>query len=231
VRVTINTILVTVALLVGALDSHAIPTGSLEFSNRVAQVTPLEAIDVRLRLTLSPNSERLTTDAAGRITSGLSEAEIALTGITTLELAQVSTIFVCSGTFNSSCLSGPPYDFVFDTGPDSIVGRPNLDLAPGDSLEFLFGRFVPTLGQSVPPATYRFASAGVFLSLVGIDEQGARIDNFFTGPKFSVAETCVDQAGDCAFTRTVVGQVGEPGVAWLLGITLAIAFGHCRRMR
>jgi hypothetical protein len=211
-------LVIACALVLVAKTVSAAPIATLSFTTPAGIVGPNDAIPVFLTLTLDPSSSALTTDGAGQITSGLDPGDIP-PGFT-VDNSWVNVFFQCSGTFTTSCTTGPPYDFDFQLGPGSLVFPQNLNLQPGDSLNFLFGTFSPSAGP-VAPGTYTFFNAGVTVNFSGTD-----IDGNPDEVNITFGQTCPTQSAGCAFTRTVIDNqttVPEPTTMVLFGTGLGLA--------
>lgn len=222
-----KTLLNTIACgfaLAASVPAQAALIADLSFVQQTGTALSNQSIDVYLRLTLDPLSDALTTDASGTPTSGFDYLGYA----GPVDLNDPSTrvvlnnFFECSGNFGSSCTGGPPYEFNFNYAAPSFIGIANLDLRPGDSYEWLFGTFAPT-GGNAPAGTYSFFNAG---AIIQIYNPGADLldPNDDLNDSITIAQTCVGQDPDCAFTREVIaatGAVPEPA-SWAMMI---VGFG------
>jgi hypothetical protein len=219
-------LLATSSLLAGSF-------GTLTFTNPTGSVSQTDSIPVWLRLTLGP-SYALATDETRNVTTGLTMTDILanLFGNVPDTFSQddtlhsrLSVFFGCSGTFTSSCIEGPPYDFDWNFTPPSFISPGNLSLAAGSSTDYLFGTFVPT-GGTAPPGTYQFSYTGITIDVYDDTLGGIQI------AAIPVADTGTEGPG---FTREVVsGQaatVPEPGTVTLFGAGLALLAGAARQSR
>lgn len=131
----------------------------------------------------------------------------------------------CSGSFTVVC---DPGAYQFDFAFDDALANP-VSIAPGASLDYLLGTFVP-VGGSAPAGTYEFYRAAMFLNVSGKDELG-RVIGAFTIPvqtcNFDTAADCTD-AGVEFFTRTVVP---EPGTWGLMALGMGAMGLWVRRRR
>jgi hypothetical protein len=125
------------------------------------------------------------------------------------------------GDLHVGMYARPPYDFQFFSAISS-----NLDLEPGNSIDFLLGIFTPT-GGTAPPGTYTFLNGGVFVEI---------FDNAFQDPSnpgspLAIAEIDVDTAqSGSVFTRDVIGSAPEPRSGVLLFLAgFALVGGLARR--
>lgn len=224
------------AAALAAVPAQAAVIATLEFVQPTGTVLSNQPIEVFLRLTLDANSDALTTDASGTVTSGFDGGSYA----GPIDLNDPNTriffneFFECSGTFTSACGSGPPYDFDFSYAQPNFISPVNFDLQPGESFEWLFGTFTPT-GGNAPAGTYAFFNAGAFIQIFNpgadlIDPNDDQRDSI------TFAQTCPGQDMACAFTRQILaapGGVPEPA-AWammLAGFGLTDAAMRRRNVR
>jgi hypothetical protein len=197
--------------------ANAAYVASLSYIQPTGTVLTTDAIDVRLRLTLDPSSDplNLVGDPVGPPPFGVPLANYPTntdfevydpntntttshSGGTIVSLQQVylNTFFECSGTFVTGC-NGNPYTFNFNTtGPESINFRPaitpgDINVAPGGSLDYLFGTFTPD-GGAAPVGSYIFYRTGVTLNFYGV---------------FQATEQVLDQNGD---PIPLLDQNGDP---------------------
>lgn len=203
-----GTAVVALGALVAAFSpSQAEVIATLSFDTPTGTVSSTASIPVYVTFTLAPNSDPLTTDGSGSVTSPISPARIAELGGNSIGVI-VNNGFGCSGSFGG-CGSGP-YNFDFNYASPSFIGAQNLDLQPGSSTNFLLGNFVP-VGGNAPAGTYSF-----YNTIFELEYYDQSTSNFFFSP---LADTCASGAEACAFTRTVlsVSAVPEPAT-WAMMI-------------
>lgn len=194
-----------------AAPSQAAVIASLTFDQPTGIVGPGDSIDIYLTLSLDPASDAVTTDGAGRITSGFTDDDITDLGGDPQDpesWTYINVFFQGGDSFTGS--GAYTFDFYF-AGEADFIAPANLDLQPGGSISYLFGTFTP-VGGAAPNGTYAFFNSGVTFNYIttGMDDPLS----------ITVAETCPGFQDSCAFTRTVVGGAGavpEPG-AWALMI-------------
>jgi hypothetical protein len=181
----------------------AAPTGTVVFTTPTGAVDGNVDIPVYFTVALSGDSEAITTDAQGRVTSGVDNADLIAAGIDPALVARsnINVSFSCSGTFTTGC-DGPPYHFDFAFGDDALTAPLNLDLEAGSTTIFQFGTFQPT-GGSAPTGHYTFYDAAIFAQYYDADNNHLGDVQFF--------HTCQNGDTSCAFTRDVTGVTGTPG--------------------
>lgn len=215
-----------------AAPAQAAVIATLEFVQPTGTVLSNQSIDVFLRLTLDANSDALTTDAAGTVTSGFDAGSYA----GPIDLQDPNTriyfneFYECSGTFSDGCGSGPPYSFDFSYTQPNFISPVNFDLQPGESFEWLFGTFTPT-GGNAPAGTYAFFNAGAFIQIYNPGDIGDPNDDQFDN--ITLAQTCPGQNMACAFTRDILaapGGVPEPA-AWAMMLAGFGLVGSAMRRR
>lgn len=143
------------------------PFGTLTFIEPNATVLGHETIEVWVRLTLDAASAPLQIDG-GTPQWNLTPADLnpSPDQYLSIDSVQTNTYYVCSGNFTQVC-DPAAYAFEFNlTGPHSFNWLTQLDLQPGASLDYLFGRFVPQ-GGAAPEGTYTFYDSGATLMVYG----------------------------------------------------------------
>ena len=209
---------------------------SLVFTEPTGIVGPTDSIAVNLRFTNTDPTLDFVVDNSlplGGLDPAMVPTETSVynpeTGWEFVAFASytsfsIQTGFGCSGSFTASgqCTEGPPYTFTFAGDPFVEPFR----LAPGESVDYLFGTFTPTTG-TVAAGSYEFYRSLVWLNVYGLDAQGREL--YAVG--FPAATCQFDNAADCAdasiFTRTVVG-VPEPGTYALMALGLALVGWRAR---
>lgn len=212
--------------------AEAAATGTLAFLQQSGVVSATDAVPVFLRLTLDVGSDTIATDDTGELLSPLFTEE-QIRSFRTYPTdgsdpvfgdpdqpyrTNLNNSFGCSGTFTTSCTTGPNYTFDFNFGAGSLIGPQNFNLAAGESYDFLFGTFNPVAGGAAP-GLYTFYNAAVILQF------SQTIDGQDIFGSINVAQTCPTETADCAFTRVVLPAaeaVPEPAtwVAMTLGFGL-----------
>lgn len=216
------------ALLLGgaAAAQGALPSGTLEYIQRLGVASASDHVEVWMRFTLDPASEPLRFSS--NPLQGFAQADLPATGQRfdpalgqlvnvpfapgSIRQALVQAWFACGGNFvaPADCAPGP-YQFVYAGWPS---GETEFDLDPGESIEYRMLSFVP-VGGAVPPGTYRLPTSGLQLRFSGLDMNGQDLLGYH-----ALGVACASGADDCAFTREV-RAVPEPAVAALLLAGLA----------
>jgi hypothetical protein len=198
--------------LLFASSANSAVIATLSFDTPSATIASNADVPVWLTLTLDPSSDPITTDASSNVTSPLSPQVVSdlgghTTGVVVNEEAFCGTgLDGCNGP-------GAPYTFSFNYGANNFVTPANLNLQPGDSLDFLLGTFTPN-GGNAAPGVYSFSNAGIIFQYYdGSDPNN--IQNYSS----DIADACPSFTASCAFTRTVLGTaagaVPEPA-SWAL---------------
>lgn len=224
------------ALAASLSAQAALPTVALNYTQPTGVAGPSEIIEVWVRLTVQANSSPLVFNASSGSTFGLSAADLPVQGqnndgvlsdFASYNFVQTNTFFGCSGTFTAVCDPGA-YAFNFHTasepGKPSFNFLPTLNLAPGESFNYLFGTFTPT-GGSVADGTYTFYRTGATLLFTGLNASGENIYHYD-----DLGEACADGVAACAFTRTVVGVPEPQTYALLMAGLLGVGWVARRRL-
>ena len=214
------------------------PGLSMVFTDPTGVVGPNDAIDVRVRLSLDAGAPAPLVFAGYDAPApfGLPASLIPTEGnywsshvtapFARYTFSYTGLAYQCIGDSFWGLCSGGPYDFDWwgdrsDPTRPVLPGPYAMTLLPGESVDFVFGRFTPRAG-AVAAGTYRFTGAPFGIGIMGEDAAGVRLDAFAT-----LARTCPTNDPACSFTRTVLATP-EPaslallatGVASLAGLTL-----------
>jgi hypothetical protein len=180
--------LATLLLAAAGSAAAALPFGTLEFVDRVADVAADQVIDVRMRFTLDPGSSPL--DFSSNPLTGFDPADLPTGGtyydaetgdnelrpIASYAGAFLNTYFVCNDSFTGGC-NGDTTNYRYGYFTSSQPGKPvinfldSFSLAPGASTEYVFAQFTPAPGHA-QPGVYRFYGTGLTLNFRAVDADG-----------------------------------------------------------
>jgi hypothetical protein len=230
-----------------------LPTGTLQYITPTGTVGATEVVDVWVRFTLDAGSAPLnfSTDAQTGLLTGFDAADLPKQGsyydavlgqYVTADFVQytgagLNTVFYCTDTFTSGCNGNTAnYSFSFFTtsqpGMPSINFVNSINLAPGQSTDYVFGQFTPAAGGAAP-GNYRLYNTGLFLYFTGVDADGHSLYYSDWGQGGAVntllGQTCPSSSDSCAFIRTVTA-VPEPSTYGLMALgLLGVAVAARRR--
>lgn len=194
-RIRRQTLAITsgIALMFAAQGASADIVASLVFTNPTGIVGPNDNVAPWMRFSLDPTSDPL--DLTDLTSFGWS-------GMATVTSAYVNVGFGCSDTFTGGCDgNGHPYRYDWNysaTEGYQVVQRPDLKMAPGDSLDFSMVTFFPN-GAPVPAGTYVLPRMQVALHLQGtqtvfvFDDAGNVVFDADGNPVTELKETAYDQ--------------------------------------
>lgn len=216
--------------------SQAQITGSLIFTEPHAWVTDTENIEVRLRLTLDEDSSSFDVSDTDFWLDYINNNSIPGydSNFVAIDWSYISSWYGCSGSFSAVCTDGPPYKFEFNTSGTDDDLHSLVSLAPGESIDYLFGTFIPSNG-AVAPGTYYFYNAGVDFVINGYTQEA--LDNGTNSEEIRITlfQTACGwgEAGcNAAFSRTVIAAaVPEPSSYALMGLGLGVLAYSARRRK
>jgi hypothetical protein len=216
------------ALAFAAGGAQAAVSGALTFDTPTGVVAPGDTIDVWLTLTMAADSDTLTTDEFGHVTSGLTDEMITGAGADpeNLDYALVNIGYSCGGETFGFCSGGTPYDITFNYDPiSSFIGAKNLNLTAGSVTHWLLGAYAPA-GGAAPAGTYSLFNIEFDFQFSSDPEQNPKTIAF--------AQTCPSLEASCGFSRTVETAAAPEPATWammLLGFTGMGATLRARRRR
>jgi hypothetical protein len=228
--------LASLAFALGPAAARAqFPGLTLTFLQPTGTGSPTDAFEVWVRLALDPTAPApLTFDGTAAAPFGLPPAFIPTIGYhlstnlaTSAPFASFTYVQTISSTFCTStffdCFPGAPYAFDFNPASGYDFNQ-TFTLLPGESLDYLFGTYTPT-PPGAPPGTYRLFDAHASLRFDGVDASGEAMYTIV-----ALTRTCPTNDPTCAFTRTVLATVPEPGAVVLVATGL-VGIGWLSRRR
>ena len=213
------------------------PTLDLSFTQPAGTASSSESIPVWVTLSVGASGPALRYAPSASSPFGLSPGDLPAFGddgmghvyaFTQYSSAVLGNWYGCSGSFTQGCATGAyRFDFNADLWAGLADADGSLSLAPGQSVDLLWGSFVPQ-GSGAPAGDYVFYRAvlGLSVSGEGVDGQGHAVTLSATAFPF---QTCSDGKASCAFTRTVAA-VPEATSLQLFGLgLLTLSLGARRR--
>jgi hypothetical protein len=223
-----------------AQPSYGLEGYTLTFLQPTGSGSTTDSFDIFVRLARDASATPFTYDSTATSTgfglpAGLLPTDVydpsipASVPFASYSRVTSSIAFACYGTFEGPCGSPPPYDLQWG-GTTEPSAADVLTLAPGGSLDFLFGTFLPHGGVAAP-GVYTAPVVWVTLNVDGADAQGQ--------PLYAttyLAGTCggfgYDPTTGCGFTRAVAGVTAAPEPATLvLSATGLLALAGVARRR
>jgi len=211
---------------------------SATFRDPTGTVGPGDVIDVWITLT-STGSDPFTFDLNEDFPYGLAPGAEPLVGnnpalglfgvpFDSYTGAGLFTFRFCEDTFEG-CGTGGAYVLTTPFASPDVwfnVMSP-FSLAPGATLDVLFGQLSP-VGGNAAPGVYQLFNYGVGLSVTGLSLDGVTL----RADAFAVSTCAGLLPGDCSFDRTVVAVIPEPAsLLLMLGGLGAVAAWTGRRQR
>ncbi len=217
----------------------------LSFSEPDGIVSPNESIEIWITMATDTDFIFDSTDKEGDRTFGnLDEAGIFIPTSSYANEAnngqgeslsfdtisvELMSFFLCSNTFTEGCSTvGGNYNFELNNEPSTMLNLSSFSLLAGESIQYLFGTFVPVTGGA---ELGQYNYPGTILSLrfsgTGTDSTGQKFDlTAFT----TLARTCLDVDPSCAtFTRTVVAsKVSAPNALFIILSSICLLVS-CRK--